>query len=362
MPILIPKTDNIDEVVDKLRKQINQGDIHSSFGASVELEKINLFETAFGVKLPESFKTFLSEFNGGFIADEEANWFWMNNEYDEAKRISIRILSIDEIIEEYESMQLDSWKLKSGFDGFYPYIPFCITADNEKLIFVDNYKQGAESNVYAAFHDTPASGWFIAANNFTEFIIDYINSGGKPNLYKNDSELFAEDYLYILNGRKDEIENPKKRIKQNTAYLKLFPECAVSYTTRANAFRDNKQYDKALADYTKSIELDERYALTYYCRGNMLLSLDKARQALIDLDSACQIEPDDPFYLSGRAEAFYALNKMDEALADCNRAIEIDNRYVVAYMTRHNIYLYQGEGVKAEADAEMIDLLMAEDE
>ena len=52
---------------------------------------------------------------------------------------------------------------------------------------------------------------------------------------------------------------------------------------------------------------------------------------------------------------------MDEALADCNRAIEIDDRYELAYMTRYNIYLYLGEGAKAEADAAMIDQLMSEE-
>lgn len=361
MSEIIPASDSIEEVIQNLQKSIKNDEIKEYFGRQVDHQKIELFEAAFCVQLPVSFKTFLTQFNGGFIADSEAESMILTDEYDEAKRISTRILSIDEIIEEYEYMQIDDWKLKPDFEGFYPYIPFCITADNEKLVFVDNFKQGTESNVYAAFHDDPASAWFIVANDFTEFIADFINSGGKPNLYKLEAELFAEDYLYLLDDRKEELENPKERIKRNTAYLMLFPKSADTYTNRAIAYRDCHQYEKALADFNKSVELDEGYALTYYCRGSMLLSLDKARQALTDLDSACQIQPDDPFYLVGRADAFYALNKMDEALADCNRAIEIDDRYELAYMTRYNIYLYLGEGLKAEADAAMIDQLMSEE-
>ena len=350
---------NIKKIIDTLRKSINRGVIQSSFNTGKGMEKINLFEIAFGVELPVSYKTFLAEINGGFIADEEANWHWQNGEYDQCEQMCFKLLSIDEIIEEYEYMMLDNWKLKPGFEGFYPYIPFCKTPNNEKLIFVDNFKQGTESKVYAAFHDSPASDWFIVSNNFTEFITEYINTEGKPNLYKKDNELYAEDYLYILNGRAKEINNPEEIIKRSTAYLKLYPDSAITYATRANAYNDKFEYEKALADYNRSIELDEKYALSYYCRGSMLLHLDKARQALTDLDSACQLEPDDPFYLSGRAEAFYVLNRMDEALADCNRAIEIDEHYFVAYTTRHKIYLYLGEGDKAEADAEKIDELLS---
>lgn len=358
MSKIIPTSSSIEEVIQHLRKSIKKGELKEYFGRQVDIEVIELFEVAFNVQLPDSFKIFISQFNGGFIPDNEADNMILTNEFDEAKRISTRILSIEEIIEEYESMLLDDWKLKPGFEGFYPYIPFCITADNEKLVFVDNYKQVDESRVYAAFHDDPASAWLPTANDFTEFITDYINNKGEPSLYNHKAELYAEDYLYILNGRAKEINDPEEIIKRSTAYLKLFPDSAITYATRANAYNDKFEYKKALADYNKSIELDDKYALSYYCRGSMLLHLDKARQALTDLDSACQLEPGDPFYLSGRAEAFYALNRMDEALADCNRAIEIDEHYFVAYTTRHKIYLYQGEGEKAEADAEKIDELL----
>lgn len=360
MSTKIPSGSSVQEVTKLLYKAMNAGTVYHNMGVRTDGEKIRLFEEAFGVKLPESFKTFLSEFDGGFLADEEANWYWMNGEYDTCEQMCSRFLSIEEIIEEYESMMLDDWKLKSNFEGIYPFIPFYITNDNEKLVFVNGDNDDKESFVYAAFHDEPASAWFVVEKTLTKFLINYINTDGKPNLYAVEMDSYAEDNLDKLDNR-SEIDDPIRRIKQSSAYLSLFPDDTVTYNSRGNAYRDAGKYEEALADYNKSLELDPKYALTYYCRGALMLSLKKARQSLIDFDSACQLEPDDPLFLSGRADAFYELKKLDEALADCNQAIEIDNSYYIAYHIRHRVYLDMGETEKADADAQKIDELI-EDE
>ena len=356
------KKEIINDVINKLSDALSKERLKGYYGTPDSTEKIGLFEQAFGVELPYSFKVFLRNFDGLFIADRETENMIQAGEMEEAKWNSTRILSIDEIIEEYENLYLDDWKLEPSFDGFYPYIPFCITADNEKLVFIDNSLQKEESKVFAAFHDTPASGWFAAFENFTEFLIDFYNRGGNPDLFSNQSEATVETYLERLNDREEEKDDPAEVVKRTTAYLELFPDNSIKYTIRGDAYADLKQYKKALADFEKSLELDPKLALAYYCRGSMLLSLKKARQALIDLDSACKLEPGDSYYLNGRAEAFFALNRIDEALSDCNKAIKIDNRYFSAYYLRRKIYTALGQTGKAEADARVIEELLEEDE
>ena len=361
-PAFMTKPNNINQVIDKLTDALAKDRLMGYFGTANSTEKIELFEKAFGVKLPPSFKFFLRNFDGGFIADKEADSLIMIGEFDEAKNLRTRFLSIDEIIEEYENMELDDWQRPSWFKGFYPYIPFCITAENEKLVFVDSSFMKEEACVHVAFHDCPAYDWIVAADNFTDFLEHFINSAGEPDLYANDAVVNPEDFLEALNERKDELKTPKSIISRSTAYLELFPVSALTYTERANAYRDNHQYEKALADYSKSLELDPKFALGYYCRGSMLLSLKKPRQALIDLDTACQLEADDSFYLTGRADAFYELNKLDKALDDCNRALQTNHRYFSALSTRRSVYSALGETEKAKADAELIEELLAEDD
>ncbi|NOX84851.1 MAG: hypothetical protein GXO86_02625 [Chlorobi bacterium] len=357
-----PASISINEIIGKLSDALDKEYLKGYFGIPDSTEKIELFETAFGVKLPVSFKTFLRHFDGGFIPDGKAAGLIASGEFEEAEWNSFRFLSIDKIINDYERLYLDDWKLADGFKGFYPYIPFGMTADGEKLVFVDNSLQETESKVFLALHDSPASGWFVVADNFTELLINFYNTGGDPGLLDCDTKATAENALKLLGSREEEKEDPREIIKRTTAYLELFPDNPVKYTIRGDAYGELKQYKNAQADFNKSLDLDPKMALAYYCRGSLLLSLNRARQALIDLDSAHQLEPGDAYYLNGRAEAFFALKKMKKALADCNRAIEIDNRYFSAYYLRRKIYTTLGETEKAEADARVIEELLGEDE
>jgi len=359
---VMTKQNNINQIIDKLTDALAKDRLSGYFGTPNKTEKIELFEKAFGVKLPYSFKIFLRNFDGGFIADSEAESLILTDEFDEAKNIRTHFLSIDEIIDEYETMDLDDWNRPSWFKGFYPYIPIGITDENEKLVFVDHSLSEEESCVYLALHDSPAYDWMVAADSFTEFLEEFYNSGGNPDVYKNNSFVNPEDFLEKLNERKEEKRNSQAIIKRCTAYLVLFPDSELTYTERANAYRDAHQYEKALADYSKSLEMEPKFALAYYCRGSMLLSLKKARQALIDLDSACQLEPNDSLYLTARADAFYELGKLDKALADCNHALKIKARYFSALSTRRRVYSALGETEKAEEDEKIIDELLSEDD
>ena len=352
---------NISEIIDKLQDAVSKRGLKGHFGTANSTGKIELFEKAFGVRLPRSYKLFLRNFDGGFIADDEADHLIMMDEFDEAENIRTHFLSIDEMIVEYERLDIQDWNRPDWFEGFYPYIPFCITAEGEKLIFIDQSLQDKESKIFAAFHDAPASGWYVASESFPAFLNDFYNTGGNPDIFSDESTEYAEEHLQKLNERKEEKKDPLGIIKRCTAYLSLYPESSITYNERANAYVDSKQYEKALSDYNKSIELDPKIALAYHCRGEMFLSLGKARQALIDFDSACQLEPNDPLYLVGRADAFFALNKLDKALADCNLSLDIDGRDFSALSTRHKVYQTLGETEKAAVDEALINELLEED-
>jgi len=350
----------IEDIISRIKKE----QLNFKLCSKADPEVIINFEAAFGVTLPNDFKTFLKHSNGAdriFFA-EDAKKLWRKGEYEEASIIGEgnRILSIEEIIEVYEDLEFKKWKLNEDFKGFYPYIPFFITEDNEKIVFVDQ-TQSKETPIYFAYHDEPASAWFCVANSFTEFLNHFINSKGQPPSNYIDGAPSAEDYLVALNSeqKRAEMDTPQAIIKRMTAYLKLFPSNSLSFVLRGNAYVKSKQFEKALLDFNKAIDLDSKSAFAYHSRGDMLLNIEKPRMALTDMDSACQLKPNDPYYLVGRADAFYALNRMDEALADCNRAIELDEYEVLAYMTRYKIYLYLGEGYKAEADNDKIDELLA---
>jgi len=354
------KKNKIEDLLEKVKNSTSE----FKTWEKAEPNIIRLYETAFGVLLPDDFKTFLKYSNGldEIILTGEARHLWQQGEYEEARNLGSKILSVEEIFEEYEGLYIDDWKIPSGYNGFYPYIPFCITEENEKLIFVNQLLK-KDQTIFYAYHDEPSTGWTAIAQNFTEFLEKYIHSKGKVPEEDVGINLNAENFMatYDAGLMQQKLDDPKEEIKRNTAYLELFPADALTYTTRGNAYVNMGDYQKAFNDFNRAIELNPTSDFAYYCRGEMFMKIKKARQALTDFDTACKLRTNDTYALTSRADAFYELNIMDKALADCNKAIELDDRFSLAYMTRHKIYLYLGEAEKAEADAKMIDELLTEE-
>jgi len=60
-----------------------------------------------------------------------------------------------------------------------------------------------------------------------------------------------------------------------------------------NIHLNAKEYQKALADYNRAIQLDPQHALAYNNRGNAYSSLEEYQKAIADYDRALQLDPND---------------------------------------------------------------------
>jgi tetratricopeptide (TPR) repeat protein len=76
------------------------------------------------------------------------------------------------------------------------------------------------------------------------------------------------------------------------------------------------EYDKAMSDYNKALEINPRYAKAYYNRGFL----------------------------------YRKMGEYDKAISDYTKAIEIDSKYSLAYYNRGNAYYYKGEYENAWED------------
>jgi tetratricopeptide (TPR) repeat protein len=77
------------------------------------------------------------------------------------------------------------------------------------------------------------------------------------------------------------------------------------YNNQGVAYDDKGQFDKAIANYNKAIELDPKHAMAYYNRGN----------------------------------SYYDKREYDKAISDYTKATEINPRYAEAYNNCGNAYL-----------------------
>lgn len=98
--------------------------------------------------------------------------------------------------------------------------------------------------------------------------------------------------------------------------IELNPTGASAYPNRGLAHFALKEYQKAIADYTRAIKLNPTYARAYNERGLVYEQLKEYQQALADYDQAIELNPDDVSTYHNRGLVYVALKEYQKAIAD----------------------------------------------
>jgi tetratricopeptide (TPR) repeat protein len=70
---------------------------------------------------------------------------------------------------------------------------------------------------------------------------------------------------------------------------------AAAYIARGLAYETEKDYDRAIADYSEAIQLGNKSALMYDTRGRAYLYAGALTKALADFDKASELNPKNPY-------------------------------------------------------------------
>ena len=125
---------------------------------------------------------------------------------------------------------------------------------------------------------------------------------------------------------------------------------ADEYSQRGIARFEKNDFDGAIADFTKVIEMHGRdQEFCYYFRGMAHYRKGNSNQAIDDLSKAIAIKPD-PRFFDDRGNLLAKQGELDRAIADLNKAIEIAPQYAKAFGDRGLIRLMRGEAADAELD------------
>jgi tetratricopeptide (TPR) repeat protein len=125
---------------------------------------------------------------------------------------------------------------------------------------------------------------------------------------------------------------------------------ADAYENRGFAHYKNSNFDQAIADYTRVIELNPKHAYAYLERGRVYYNKGNFDQAITDETKAIELNPQYADAYSERGGAYRAMHKYDQAIADETRAIELNPRLAVAYTDRGYDYRQKGDYDKSIAD------------
>jgi PGF-CTERM protein len=106
-----------------------------------------------------------------------------------------------------------------------------------------------------------------------------------------------------------------------------------AYNNRGAAYYDLKQYERAIEDYSKAIELNPNYVGAYINRGVTYYDLKQYERAIEDFDKAIELNPN-------LAEAYdyreHALSKLKEqkSVPGFKVVVAIAGLLAIAYLLR----------------------------
>lgn len=166
---------------------------------------------------------------------------------------------------------------------------------------------------------------------------------------KEVNSLQANDYFrkaydgYEKNDYETAIENYSK-------VLELDKDYKNAYFNRGLAYGKKLQFILAINDFDKAINLDPKFKDPYYQKASCLMELSKTDEAIENYTKALEIDPHFDSAFINRGIAYSYIKQYDKAIEDFNKALELTPNAADIYFNRALIYMYMNEVEKAIED------------
>ena len=124
--------------------------------------------------------------------------------------------------------------------------------------------------------------------------------------------------------------------------IELDPGITLCYLARGQIYLEKKQIDKAISDFNKTIELNPYLMNAYIFRGCAYFIGGQIDKAIADYNKAIEMKPENADIFNLRGNTYYIKGQIDKAIADYTRAIEINPGLAAAYYNRGSAYIFYG--------------------
>jgi tetratricopeptide (TPR) repeat protein len=147
---------------------------------------------------------------------------------------------------------------------------------------------------------------------------------------------------YILGSQFDSEGNYEEAIRNYSRAIEMNSQYLDPYKDRAYLYHSNREYDAAVHDYSKAIELDAQNSDLYCNRGIAFHNQKELDLAISDYDKAIGLNPKITQAYFGRGNAYFSRHDFDQAIVDYGRVIELNPEHAEAYERRGCAYIHDG--------------------
>jgi len=155
------------------------------------------------------------------------------------------------------------------------------------------------------------------------------------SIERNDRAEYAYYSRGVAHGRSGDAD---RAIADYTKAIELKPDRMTVYYNRGVIYHKKGEIDRAIADYTKAIELEPDGSGPYSNRGAAYKAQGDHDAAIRDLTRAIELNPGNAAAHNNRGASYNAKGDYDAAIRDFDRAIELLPNFALAYHNRGFAY------------------------
>ena len=131
-------------------------------------------------------------------------------------------------------------------------------------------------------------------------------------------------------------------------------EDAKVYFDRGMNYINKGDFERAIIEFDKALQLNPNDAKAYNSRGLALFHTDDINRAITDYNKALQLDPDFAEAYMNRGNAYSQQGDLERAITDYGKALQLDPNYTDAYFFRGIVYAEKGEKDKAIVDLQKV--------
>ena len=167
-----------------------------------------------------------------------------------------------------------------------------------------------------------------------------------------------QHYVSLLEGNKFyEAGDYDRAIAEYNKAINLKSDYADAYAWRGNAYRRKGENSRAIDDYTMALRYKSNYPEVYNYRGYLYAQNSDYTRAIADYTQALRFRADYADALFNRAYAYGRSSDYQRAIDDLTRLIRLESNNAFAYNERGKAWQALGNYERAEADFAAADRL-----